>query len=267
MQANGPNGPGLYRLTDTDGDDVADIVQPLGRSNGGMGEHGPHTILTGPDGFVYIMYGNHSHPDFAKDPLSPSRNLQEDFLLPRYVDPRGHANSIRAPGGTIQRINPVTGEWSQVVAGFRNPYDMAMNAAGEIFNFEADMEWDYGLPWYREIRVVHAVPGGDFGWRTGSSKMPLYYIDTLPSVDDVGRGSPVGVAFYYHDAYPEQFHGAFFTGDWSRGRIRVVFPDKVGATYTGNSQDFVLGEPLNVTDLDIGPDGFLYYITAERGIG
>ena len=264
VQANGPNGPGLYRLTDTDGDDEVDIVQSLGKSNGNIGEHGPHTILTGPDGFIYLLYGNHAHPAFAKDPLSPSRDLQEDHLLPRILDPRGHANKIRAPGGTIQRFNPETGEVSQIVGGFRNPFDMAMNASGDIFNFEADMEWDFGLPWYREIRVVHAVEGGDFGWRTGSSKMPLYYIDTLPSVDDVGRGSPVGVAFYYHDAYPEQFHGALFMGDWARGRIRVIMPERDGATYTGTTQDFVLGEPLNVTDLDIGPDGSLYYTTGGR---
>ena len=95
---------------------------------------------------------------------------------------------------------------------------MGMNLEGEIFLFEADMEWDFGLPWFRPIRVVHAMPGADYGWRTGSSKMPYYYIDTLPSVDDVGRGSPVGVVFYYHDVYPEKFRGAYFMGDWSRGR-------------------------------------------------
>ncbi len=265
VQAEGPRGPGLYRLVDQDGDDVADTVTLLGLSNGGMGEHGPHTILTGMDGFLYVLYGNHAHPAFAKDPLSPSRNLREDFLLPRYTDPRGHAANIRVPGGSVQRINPVTGEWSQISGGYRNSYDMALNPSGELFLFDSDMEWDVGLPWYRPIRVAHVVPGGDYGWRTGSYNMPFYYIDYLPSVDNIGRGSPVGVCFYDHDVYPKQFYGAFFMGDWSRGRIRVIFPKVDGATFTGKTQDFVLGEPLNVTDLDVGPDGFLYYTVGGRG--
>lgn len=265
VHSRGPKGAALYRLTDTDGDDSADDLSMIMKSNGNIGEHGPHTILTGPDGFLYVLYGNHAHPQEIESPLSPVRNLQEDHLLPRYVDPRGHANRIRAPGGTMHRVNPQTGEWSQIVGGFRNPFDMGMNLEGEIFTFEADMEWDFGLPWFRPIRVVHAMPGADYGWRTGSSKMPFYYIDTLPSISDVGRGSPVGVSFYYHDTYPEKYRGAFFMGDWSRGRIRVLFPERNGGTYSGDTVDFVVGEPLNVTDMAVGPDGHLYFTTGGRG--
>ncbi len=254
----------LYRLRDTDGDDVADDVSMVMKSNGGIGEHGPHTIMTGPDGYLYILYGNHAHPSEPDDPASPLYGLAEDHLLPRYVDPRGHANNIRAPGGTMHRVSPDLKTWRQIVGGYRNPFDMAMDLTGEIFTFDSDMEWDRGLPWFRPIRVIHAVPGAEYGWRTGSSKMPDYYIDTLPGVDGVGRGSPVGVAFYYHDAYPEKYRGAFFMGDWSRGRIRVIFPEQAGATYAGETDDFIVGEPLNVTDLDVGPDGNLYFTIGGR---
>ena len=264
VNANGPEGTGLYRLRDTDGDDRADVVELIAKSRGGIQEHGPHTILTGPDGFQYVLYGNHAHPDVALDPASPSRRMREDHLLDRFVDPRGHANSIRVPGGTTHRLDLENNTWSQFAGGYRNPFDMAANLEGEIFAYDADMEWDVGLPWFRPTRVIHVIPGGDYGWRTGSSKLPFYYIDTLPGVFDVGRGSPVGTAFYYHDVYPEKFRGALFMGDWARGRIRVLFPEKVGATYKGPAYDFVLGEPLNVTDLDIGPDGFLYFTTGGR---
>ena len=264
VQGNGPQGAGMYRCTDTDGDDLADVVKLLGISNSGMGEHGPHAIEMGADGFIYAIYGNHSHPGFPLEPGSPLPTLGEDHLLERYVDPRGHATSVRAPGGTIQRIDPDTGEWSEIVGGFRNAFDFGINLTGELFTFDADMEWDRGLPWYRPIRIVHAIPGADYGWRTGSSKKPFYYVDTLPSVNDLGRGSPVGVCFYHHNVYPEKYRGAFFTGDWSRGRIRVTFLNRNGATYDGQTDDFVVGEPLNVTDMDVGPDGFLYYTVGGR---
>lgn len=265
VNASGPKGDGLYRLTDTDGDDKADKVTPLIMSKGGIGEHGPHAILKGADGSLYVEYGNHSFPDTQVDPASPSRRLAEDNLLQYYVDPRGHAVNIRAPGGTIQRYDIEKNKMSQFVGGFRNAFDMTVNMEGEIFTFDSDMEWDVGLPWYRPIQVIHCVAGADYGWRTGSAWLPENYIDTLPPVDGIGRGSPVGVAFYYHTAYPSAFYGALFTGDWSRGRIRVMFPKKEGATYEGKDRDFVLGEPLNVTDMDVGPDGCLYFSVGGRG--
>lgn len=264
VNSNGPEGAGLYRVTDTDNDGYADQIKNIGPSRGGIAEHGPHAILTGYDGALYEMYGNHSYPDVAIDPASPSRGLQEDQILERYVDPRGHATNIRAPGGVVMRIDPTTNTWSQYCGGFRNAFDFAINDIGEMFTFDSDMEWDVGLPWFRDVRLVHCVPGGDYGWRTGSGVFPGYYIDTLPSTEDLGRGSPVGICVYSHDTYPDKFRNAIFLGDWSRGRILVTFNRPMGATYDVKSVEFVLGQPLNVTDMEVGPDGCLYFSTGGR---
>ena len=180
-----------------------------------------------------MLYGNFSGPDVRLAPSSALRDLEEDQLLPRILDPRGHANRLRAPGGTLYRVDLDANVWERLSGGLRNPFDLAIGAAGEVFAYEADMEWDRGLPWFRPTRVVHLIPAGDYGWRTGSGKFAFHEIDTLPGVVDVGRGSPVGVVFYYHDAYPERYRGAYFMGDWSRGRIRVLFPERSGATWTG----------------------------------
>jgi putative heme-binding domain-containing protein len=74
----------------------------------------------------------------------------------------------------------------------------------------------------------------------------------------------VGTVIYNHTVYPERYWGAFFMGDWSRGRIRVLFPKLSGATFEGKTQDFLVGEPLNVTDLDVGPDGLIYFTLGGR---
>ena len=44
--------------------------------------------------------------------------------------------------------------------GYRNPCDFALNRDGEMFVYDADMEWDMGAPWYRPTRINHGVSGG-----------------------------------------------------------------------------------------------------------
>ena len=131
--------------------------------------------------------------------------------------------------------------WELFAGGFRNQYDAAFNLAGELFTFDADMEWDLGLPWFRPVRTHHVVPGGEYGWRSGTGKWPDYFIDSLPSMTDVGRGSPVGVEFYHHYVYPEKYRGALLLGDWSRGRILAGLLERSGATYKEIQEDLAVG--------------------------
>ncbi len=152
-----------------------------------------------------------------------------------------------------------------VAGGFRNAYDMAFNRDGDLFTFDSDMEWDAGLPWYRSTRMYHVTPGGEYGSRSGWSVMPDYALDALPAALEAGRGSPTGVEVYNHYAFPTPYHNAVFLCDWSQGRIIAVKTTPEGGTYKAQSGVFLEGRPLNVTDLSVGPDGWLYFCTGGRG--
>jgi putative heme-binding domain-containing protein len=273
VSANGfSGGNGLYRVKDTDGDDQFDLVEKLKDIRGG-GEHGPHAVLEGPDGkSLFYLSGNFTRPPFEPadrpDPNHRSRaptNWGEDLLLPRQWDAGGFAIGILAPGGWAAKTDPDGKTWDIVTNGYRNPYDMAFNADGELFVYDADMEWDMGTPWYRPTRVLHATSGSEFGWRSGTGKWPAYYVDSLPEVVDIGPGSPVGVAFGYGTKFPAKYQRALFLCDWTFGTMYAVHLQPEGASYRAVKEEFLGRSPLPLTDVAVGPDGALYFSTGGRG--
>lgn len=261
----GPEGMGLYRLVDTTDDGKVDRLDLICLATGG-GEHGPHGVVWGPDGALYFNIGNHSRPQVPLETNSMHQVFYESSLLPRYNDARGHAANVMAPGGQIIRMTLDGRDRRRWCAGFRNEYDIGFNRSGDLFTYDSDMEWDEGLPWYRPTRVNHCVPGGEFGWRTGSSKWPTYYVDGLPTTVDIGRGSPTGVIFYDHDQFPEKYRGALMASDWSMGRLLAVFVnrDQERGTYDGPWEEFITGKPLNVVDVTVAPNGDLYFAIGGR---
>ena len=280
LVGNGPKGVGLYRCRDTKHTDKIDDVEIILKYQGGMGEHGPHAVIHGPDDKLYVVVGNHSHvqasklatnspltrwPDGLQGPDQGKPGTTEDVLLPRLNDANGHAANIRAPGGTIWRLDLDGKNLALFSAGFRNQFDAAFNPAGELFTFDSDMEWDEGLPWYRHVRVCHCTPGSDFVWRTGAANTPNYYADSLPPTVETGRGSPTGVEFYDHNVFPAKYRGAFFMCDWSIGTIWVVTLQPDGASYRGKAEKFCSGTPMPVSDCAVGPDGALYFTLGGRG--
>ena len=256
---------GLFKVTDADGDDKADSIETLVLHNGGIGEHGPHAVVLGPDGWLYHNLGNHSAIPNKPEPESPSKNHYEGNLLqPKQEDGRGHAAGKKAPGGTIWRFTPDGRKWWLEVNGFRNEYDIAFNNGGDLFTFDSDMEWDEGLPWYRPVRVNHCPPGAEFGWRSGAGKWPEYFYDSLPGVLDVGRGSPTGVVFYEHTQLPERLRGSFLCCDWSMGRLFAVKLTEDGASFAGEAETILNGNPLNAADIEVDRDGSILLANGGR---
>ncbi len=261
------NASGVYRLTDTDDDGKLDEMQMLLKLQG-EGEHGPHSFVPSPDGEeIYFIAGNHVLvPEILIKNSRLPTNWGEDNLFEPYLDARGHANDIKAPGGWIAKFKPDGSNWELISAGYRNPFDMAFNPDGELFAYDADMEWDIGMPWYRPTRICHVTSGSEFGWRTGSGKWPAYYPDNLPAVHNLEQGSPTAVLSGTGLNFPNKYKNGLLIMDWSFGTIYFIDLKANGSSYSGVREEFLSGTPLPLTDMIKGSDGNLYFATGGRRI-
>lgn len=261
------NGRGLFRLNKSRGErfgDQFDMLEYMGGPNG-EGEHGNHSVVPTENGeALYVVNGNHTPtPDSLSSRVA---SWEEDILLPRNWDARGHARGITAPGGYIARIDSGATEWELISIGMRNTYDIAVNQHGEVFGYDADMEWDMGMPWYRPTRIMHAVSGSDQGWRSGSGKWKEYYEDSIPPMHNVGPGSPTGLLFGTGAKFPARYQRALFGLDWTFGTIYAFHMSPEASSYTvDKTEEFVTGSPLPLTDAIVGEDGHLYFTTGGRG--
>jgi putative heme-binding domain-containing protein len=257
---------GLYRVRDANSDGELDDVQLLRKFDGQrIGEHGPHAVLLAPDGkSLRVVCGNQTAlTEFTKSRVPTCWG--EDHLLPRMPDGNGFMRGVLGPGGAIYAVDPDGNNWELLSVGYRNQYDAAFNRFGDLFTYDADMEWDFNTPWYRPTRVCLATSGSEFGWRNGAGKWPAYYPDSLPAIVDIGPGSPTGVTFGYGAKFPAKYQDAFFICDWSYGKLYAVHLTPEGSAYTATFEEFVAGTPLPLTDVVINPeDGAMYFTIGGR---
>jgi putative heme-binding domain-containing protein len=266
VTGEGPEGLGLYRLMDKNRDGKLEESQTMLKFRGKGGEFGPHRLALGNDGWLYLALGNQAQPELPYDPRSPHRNYYEaDLVQPRYEDPLGHEPAGKAPGSVILRTD-LKGEKVQLVAGgLRNAQAVAFNAAGELFTVDQGAQFEVGTPWHRPARVQHVIPGGEFGWRSGWAKWPDYFVDSLPCTMDLGRLMPTAAVFYQHHLFPEKFQDALLIADRASGRILTVSLKPHGSSYQAVAEVLLEGESLSISDLDVAPDGCLYFVTGGQG--
>ena len=260
------NGSGLYKVTSSKKGGDFDTVELLRAFESGGGEHGPHAVMKHPDGKrLTVVCGNQTKM-VKYDTTKVPPHWGEDHLLPRLPDGNGFMAGVMGPGGCIYNVTPDGKTWELFSVGFRNQYDAAYSSSGELFTYDADMEWDFNTPWYRPTRICQVTSGSEFGWRNGAGKYPAYYADNLPGICDIGPGSPTGVTFGTGaNKFPERYQKALFACDWSYGKLYAVHLQENGSVMKGTAEEFISGSPLALTDLVVNQhDGALYFATGGR---
>jgi putative heme-binding domain-containing protein len=241
----------------------------LGRPFRTGGDHEAHTILRGHDGHLYFISGD-------------GGGVSNRFHITEATSP-----VLFERAASVFRISPDGDRWECVSAGGRNPPNLGQNYLGELFSFDSDMEWHVGLPWWRPVRLNHWLVGGDQGWQEVGA-YPPYFIDGLPGILDVGRGSPTWGVFYEHVQFPSRYENSFLVCDyrWKResndqyatsGRLVAFFLKREGAGWKATMEVLTrpkpdardaAGKPISfaLVDVEVAPDGSIFLSDHNQGI-
>jgi glucose/arabinose dehydrogenase len=227
-------------------------LQPLD-----SGYHNGGALLFGRDGKLYAAIGENGYEDDSQN-INSFRGkiirINTDGSIPA-DNPTSFDGVAGTPTGLYRAV------WAM---GFRNPFTFAVDPiSGDIrVNDVGDGMWE---------EINELSKGGNYGWpicegslfhgtsntcNTPGFTNPIYaYSHVSPMRGGNSNASIAGGAFYRGNQFPPEFEGAYFFADvidWfidvrmPNGEIRNVF-DPIEGTY-----------PL---DLDVGPDGLLYYLT------
>ncbi len=224
--------------------------------------HTVNTIRFGNDGALYVAAGD--GVDYSVGSL--------------------RAQDLDSLNGKILRINPLNGNGystnpfydgdagsnrSKVYAlGMRNPFRFTIHpSTGELF------VGDVGDLSYEEVNRGRA--GANFGWPCleGSKERATDPIcepildgttRTVPAIyaypHEDGRGAVIGGDVYTGRAFPSQYRGAYFFGDFNAGMIQYL---TFGSS--GTELNFFATMVLGPSQISMGPDGNLYVLSVMLG--
>ncbi len=214
----------------------------------------------------------------------------------RAQSPRRAVGEPRVLNGSILRVDPATGEGAPgnpfagssdaderriIGFGLRNPFRMTVKP-GTNDVWIGDVGWN---DWEEIDRIPDLTSARNFGWPcfegpgtqySGLNICPDTDVNPIfqynhASVAVAGDGCPAGgsaiagLAFYQGGAnYPSTFQNALFFSDYTRMCIWVMFPFPNGDPNPAAAAPFASGAQSPV-DLQIGPDGFLYYVDFDGG--
>jgi len=234
----------ILRLNDRDGDGRADQTQSLVRlvTDGVY----PHNGVSG------ISF------DFAGDLFfGLGENLGAEYDL---IGNDGTTISGGGEGGGVFHVEADGNGLQRVATGFWNPFGTCLDVFGRLFSTDNDPG---SSP---PCRLLHVVPGGDYGYeyrygRTGLHPLITWHgglPGTLAMVAGTGE-APCKILAYESDGLPAEYRGELLVCSWGDHRVERYRLQAEGATYVSKRETLVRGNTsFRPVGIAAAPDGSLY---------
>jgi glucose/arabinose dehydrogenase len=203
--------------------------------------HNGGAIHFGKDGKLYVAVGDNANS-------SNSQSLASRL---------GKILRINSDG-TIPSDNPfynTSGAYKEIWAlGLRNPFTFAFSPSPTSTAMYIN---DVGLNTWEEINS--GIKGANYGWPTCEGVCSnTSFVNPIYAYNHNGTGAAItGSAFYESTQFPSDYQGSYFFGDYVHGWIKRLTP-------TNQLADFLSGLNSPV-DIQVGPDGSLYYLSIGGG--
>ena len=256
--------PNVLVFTDENGDDLPDNKQVMFSKLGGLHhDHGVHTFVFGPDGKLYFNMGN------AGEQLADRNgSIMQDV---NGLEIRNNGKPYRE--GMLFRTDFEGSEVEVLGHNFRNPYEMALDSYGNIWQSDNDDDGNQG------VRINFILPYGNYGykdemtgagWRTKRTGMhreiPIRHWHqndpgVVPNLLQTGAGSPTGMVFYEGTLLPEQFQQTMIHTDAGPNVVRAYPTQKAGAGYKAEIVNIMKSNHdqwFRPSDICVAPDGSLF---------
>jgi len=231
--------PSIWKLTDTNGDGVADQREEWfqGKTLTGCANdlHGPYL---GPDGWIYWTKGAFAEQTYDRPGKSPLVTRASHILR-------------RRPGDAAVDI--------VMVGGMDNPVDVAFTASGERILSATFVEQPQAG---RRDGLLHAIYGGVYGKPNAVVDGHKRTGDLMPVLTQLGPAVPAGLARYTSTAFGQDYRDNFFAAMFNLRKVTRHVLEPSGATFTIRDSDFVTSEnrDFHPTDVIEDADGSLLVI-------
>ncbi len=260
--------PSIWKLTDTDGDGVADqrVEWFQGKTLTGCANdlHGPYL---GPDGWIYWCKGAFAKQTYPRPPSPSAGEGRGEGERPPFTTRASHIfrcppSPLPSPPGGEGQGERATGIEPVMTGGMDNPVDVVFTPSGERIFTTTFFQHPSGG---RRDGLIHAVYGGIYG----KDHDVLYDPDhkwtspqLMPVLAHMGAAAPCGLACFESAAFGPEYQHNLFACQFNMQKVSRHVLEADGASFKSHDSDFLVSNnrDFHPTEVLEDADGSLLVI-------